>query len=370
MLFMHQILSLTKTLSALAHAHEGTILPGFTHYQHAMVTTLGHMLAGFAAMMVRDAKRLAHWLDLHDASPLGSVVAFGTTFPIDPAYTATLLGFKKPAVNSMDAITNRWEAEADLAFVISIFMNHISTLAQTLIVWSTPEFGMVKFADGFTTGSSIMPQKKNPDPLEVVKGKASFVQGQLVSLMGIGKANFIGYNRDTQWTKHIIIDVVDECLPAPAVMAGVLQTMTVNKDTMAHWCAKGMIGATSLLEQFSATHNIPFRVAKIVVEKAIKYSQQTDVVNYGAMLKALKEEHIDIPITRKQIRAWQDPRSIIDATKSYGGPGEQALADSLAVISFECHTLETWLGEQKQATMQAKITLVKEIAALLQKGNA
>lgn len=367
--FVKALPGFAKSLLALAKQHETTLMPGFTHHQHAMVTTLGHVFAGFAAMIIRDAKKFQHWIDIHNINPLGSVVAYGTTFPIDPVYTAKLLGFDKPAENSMDAVTSRWEAEADFAYAVASLMNHLSSFSQTLILWATPEFGMIKLADEFSTGSSIMPQKKNPDPLEVIKAKASFAQGQLVSLLGIGKTNFIGYNRDTQWTKYLIMDLVAECLPAAVVLKGMLETLIVDKEAMAHWCTKAMIGATSLLEQFASFNNIPFRVAKVVVEKAIKYSQQTDVVNYGAMLKALKEEKLDIAITRKQIRAWQDPQAIIEATHSFGGPGKEALGASLEILGKECDAIGLWLVKKKEEIVQAKTELAKEISNILEKGN-
>lgn len=369
MAFAAATLALAKSLIFLAKKYEDTLLPGFTHHQHAMVTTLGHTLAGFAAMVLRDAKKFQQWLKLHNTSPLGSVVAYGTTFPIDPSYTAKLLGLDKPAVNSMDAISNRGEAEADLAYAIVSLMNHLSSLAQTLILWATPEFGMIKLADEFSTGSSIMPQKKNPDPLEVVKGKTSFAHGQLVSLLGIGKASFIGYNRDTQWTKYLIIDLVDECLPAPTVLQGVPETLIVNQAAMAAWCKKAMIGATSLLEQFALTNKLPFMIAKVIVEKAIKYSQSADSVNYGAMLKALKEENLDVPLTRKQVRHWQEPFAIIAATKSAGGPGKEAMAQSLAELTKEVQTLEVWLADAYQQIIQAKALLEKETAKIIKKGD-
>lgn len=368
-IFIYQIMELTRTLLRLSQQHIGTFQPGFTHYQHAMVATLGHTFAGFAAMLTRDAKRLSHWLSLHNASPLGAVASYGTTFPIDPNYCADLLGLDGPMINSMDAITNRWEAESDVTFDICVLMNHLSTLAQTLLVWATPEFGMVKLADEFSTGSSTMPQKKNPDPLEVIRGKTSFVQGQLVSLLGIGKANFIGYNRDTQWTKYIVMDVIDECLTAPAVMKGVLETMTVNKEIMALWSTKGMIGATSLLEQFAQANNIPFRIAKIVVEKAIKYSEASDVVHYGAMCKAIEEEHVGVKVTRKQIRDWQDPKHILENTNSAGGPGEQSVLSSLALIEKECHALNRLLDSHKQRVKTSKKLLVDEMKKIMEKGD-
>lgn len=348
--FVGSLYRLYQGLASKSLMYQSTPIPGFTHHQHAMVTTLGHIFAGFASMILRDIKKFQHWIDIHNTSPLGSVVAYGTTFPIDPVYTAKLLGFDKPAENAMDAITNRWEAEADLAYAIVGLMNHLSLIAQTLIIWATPEFGMVKLSDEYSTGSSIMPQKKNPDPLEVIKGKASFAQGQLLGLLGLGKVNFIGYNRDSQWTKYLIMDLISECLSAPLVMKGVLETLTIHKETMAYWCTKGMIGATSLLEQFAAANKIPFRVAKIVVEKAIKYSQSSNTVNYGAMLKAFKEEKLDVSITRKQVRMWQDPIEIMKATHTMPGLDKNATGE-----------IESWLSDKNKQKSEAKAFLEQEM---------
>lgn len=153
-------IKLTQSLLQLADAHKAVVMPGFTHHQHAMVTTFGHILAGFANMVIRDIDRFQSWFPLHNTSPLGNVVSYGTSFSIDRKMTAELLAFDGPDHNSMDAITNRWESEADLGFAVVSLMNHLSLIAETLILMATPEFGMVKLADQYSTGSSIMPQKK------------------------------------------------------------------------------------------------------------------------------------------------------------------------------------------------------------------
>jgi len=172
-----QNIKLVEGLITQAQKFKDCLVPGFTHHQHAMVTTFGHILLAFATMLARDNQRLLHWFNLHNFNPLGSVVGYGTSFPIDQKFTSQLLGFDRVEINSLDVITNRWEAEADLAFAISVLMNHLSILAETLILFSMPEFKMLKLADQFSTGSSIMPQKKNPDPLEVIKGKAGLAAG-------------------------------------------------------------------------------------------------------------------------------------------------------------------------------------------------
>ncbi len=344
-------LGLAQTLIDLAKKYQSTPFPGFTHHQHAMVTTFGHILAGFASMILRDIERFKTWTGLHNHSPLGNAVAYGTSFPVDKKMTATLLGFDSPDLNSMDAITNRWEPEADLAFAVTILMNHLSLIAETLILLATPEFGMVKVADQFSTGSSIMPQKKNPDPLEVIKGKAGFAQGQLVSLLSIGKSNFIGYNRDSQWTKYIIMDLLAECEPAPVVLAGVLATLTINTKVMESWCHKGFIGATTLMEQLASEFHLPMRQAKVIVEKAVKGSGTAEHVTFSAVQKALADEGVSVPITETQVASWQDPATIIGLTKSFGGPGKHSMKTSLKKLKKKLASHKAWLMNKQEAEL-------------------
>jgi len=361
-----QVVQFVKNTNVLAHelliqakAHTGTVMPGFTHHQHAMVTTWGHVLTAFAAMLLRDTTRFTHWYALHNYSPLGGSVAYGTTFPIDRAFTATLLGFNGPEVNSLDEITNRWEAEADLGFAVTILMNHLSLIAETLILMATPEFGMVKLADQFSTGSSIMPQKKNPDPLEVIKGKTAYTAGVLSGLLSMGKSNFIGFNRDSQWTKYLIMDLVDESLPAPIVMKGVLETLTVNKTTMASWCDKGFIGATSLMEHIIQAYSIPMRNAKVLVEKAVKGSIGQEKVTFSALKQALADEGLSLPITEAQVSTWQNPATIISLTKSFGGPGKQSMKTTLKKLKKKLSAHTMWLMK-KQHEKEAAEALLKE----------
>ena len=352
LLFIGNSIGLAKTLLALADTYKSAPFPGFTHHQHAMVTTFGHILVGFASMVIRDIERFEAWFGLHNHSPLGNAVVYGTSFPIDRKMTAQLLGFDGPDLNSMDAITNRWEPEADLAFAITILMNHLSLIAETLILLATPEFGMVKLADQFSTGSSIMPQKKNPDPLEVIKGKAGFAQGQLVGLLSMGKSNFIGFNRDSQWTKYIVMDLLSECEPAPAVLSGVLSTMSVNTGVMESWCHKGFIGATTLMEQLTSEFHLPMRQAKVIVEKAVKGSGSNGKVTFSALQQALEDEGLNVPITEAQVVSWQDPATIISLTKSFGGPGKHAMKTSLKKLKKKLTSHKAWLfTKQKKRSM-------------------
>ncbi|MEK7577846.1 MAG: argininosuccinate lyase [Patescibacteria group bacterium] len=331
-------IKLTQSLLQLADAHKAVVMPGFTHHQHAMVTTFGHILAGFANMVIRDIDRFQSWFPLHNTSPLGNVVSYGTSFSIDRKMTAELLAFDGPDHNSMDAITNRWESEADLGFAVVSLMNHLSLIAETLILMATPEFGMVKLADQYSTGSSIMPQKKNPDPLEVIKGKAGFAQGQLVSLLSMGKSNFIGYNRDSQWTKYIVMDLVNECKLAPIVLGGVLETLIINTGVMEKWCHKGFIGATTVMEQIIQETHMPMREAKVIVENMVKAGS----------------DKLDL-----------DPKKIIACTKSYGSPGKNSMKTSLKKFKKKLSAHKAWLVRKKSDRVRGLVLLSAYIKNLI-----
>ena len=163
--YIKEIIILCYTLVGLSQKYKSYVIPGFTHHQHAMMSTFGHILMSFATMLARDTLRFSHWYYLHNTNPLGSAAGYGTSFPINSMLTSELLGFDCSDLSSLDQITNRWEPEADFVFSISVLMNHLSLMAQTFIILATPQFGMLTLSDDYSTGSSIMPQKKNPDPL-------------------------------------------------------------------------------------------------------------------------------------------------------------------------------------------------------------
>jgi len=363
--FSEQTILLSQKLISLADKYKDYVMPGFTHHQHAMVTTFGHILLGYAAMLNRDAKRFLQWFELYNFNPLGNSVAYGTAFPIDRVFTSQILAFSGPDLNSHDQITNRWEAEAALAFAITTLMNHLSSFSQTLILFSMMEFGMVTLSDEYSTGSSIMPQKKNPDPLEVIKAKTSLASGQLQSLISLGKANFVGYNRDSQWAKYLISDLIDECLLAPSVLSGLIETMKVNKDRMLALSEEGFIGTTSLLEQLASHYNLPFRKAKILVEQAIKYSQGNNKITHNALTKAFKENHLKLSITEKQVIDWQDPLKNIEATNSFGGPGLKSIKEASIMLNNEITKIQKTINDKLIEKQKALALLNKSINNLI-----
>lgn len=362
--FLEADISLTQMLLAKGKEYKNAVMPGFTHYQHATPTSFGHILMAFASMVIRDNNRFANWFNLHNFNPLGSITAYGTTFPIDQGLTTKFFGFDALEKNSLDVISNKWESEADFAFAIVVLMNHLSLMAQTLIVFSTPEFGFVKLDEEYSTGSSIMPQKKNPDPLEVIKAKASLASGMLQGLLGIGKCNFIGYNRDSQWSKYLIMDLVDECVAAPTIMSKVIKTLSIDRKKMEVWAHKNFIGSTSLLEQLVSGYQISFRKAKMIVEKAIKYSQGDNAVTYQALLKALKKEEKSIKVKEDELDKWQDPNWIIQQLKSAGGPGLESMETMAKEISQVLKSQHNFLNSKVKQIKDAHLLLNKEIIKL------
>lgn len=260
---------LIDVLSKLRVKHNKIQAPGFTHHRPAVLTTLGMIFDSFRQSLRRDLFRFQDWLKIYDKNPLGSVTGYGTSFNIDRQFTAKELGFKKPEPNILDPITNRGEDATALAFNIAMLMKHLSQLAQTLVLWSMPQFNYVYLPDQFCTGSSIMPHKKNPDVLEAVKAKASISYGILNSLLNINSANLIGYNRDTQWTKYLIMDLIDEIDPVISVISDLLLSVKINKKELALACQKDNLDLTFKMEREIRQNGQSLREVKRGIEERL-----------------------------------------------------------------------------------------------------
>ncbi|OGK20624.1 argininosuccinate lyase [Candidatus Roizmanbacteria bacterium RIFCSPHIGHO2_02_FULL_37_13b] len=363
--YVFSCLKLVEMLNQKAKQYQTTVMPGFTHHQHAMITTFGHILLGFSSMILRDIEKFMAFYQIIDKNPLGNAASYGTSFNIDRNLTTQLLGFAETDENSLDAITCRYEPEADVAYCITSLMTHLSIMSETLIVLSMKEFGMLEISDLYSTGSSIMPQKKNPDTLEVIKGKTAYAQGLLQSLLMSGKGAFIGYNRDSQWTKYIIMDIINETTLAPNIMAGIISELKVNEQRMMELANKGFIGATSLLEIFCQEYNIPFRSGKIVIEKAIKYSQNKDKIDFEGFKKATNEEKINVTVTKEQITSWQDPLNILNKYLSAGSPGKRAMNSTIKAVILKHTNQQLWLKNKHASLLAATLLLDKEIKQII-----
>ncbi len=355
--FFQRISSLMKVLLDQARKHQGMILPGYTHHQPAQITTLGHVWLSFAEALLRDGRRFQEWVERFNQNPLGSMTGYGTSFPIDRLLTSRLLGFDGPCPNSLDPIQNRWEPEAEFGFAVATLMNHLSSLAQTLILFSTGEFRLVRLDDAYCSGSSMMPQKRNPDPLEITKAKAALAHGSLLSLLSIGRSLFLGYNRDTQWSKYLAMDLIAECLPAPAVMAEIIASLRVNREEMALLSRKGFIAAPDLLERIVQEMGIPFRQAKAAVERAVKDSEAegAEQVRVSALNRALKEEGLRAEVDEKLASSAQEPEQVISRRNSLGGP--KALGQNILSLKRSLRILEQWLARKRNQRSLARTRL-------------
>ena len=365
--FVEGLIFLMEALLQRAEEHRSTVMPGYTHHQHAVVTTLGHLLLSFGEALQRDVQRFANWFALFNKNPLGAAAGYGTTFNLDRQLTSRLLGFDEPTENVTDPITQRWEPEAELAYDVAVMMDHLSTIAQTLILLSTREFNMIQLNDRHCSGSSIMPQKRNPCSLEVIKAKTSFAHGMVVNLLSIGKALFMGYNRETQWTKYWIMDLVDESKPVLSVMTEVIQLLQVNKAQMLKQAQEGFVGATSLMEWMVRKGSLPMRKAKMVVEKAVKYSEKEGKgkVSYQSLKKALTEMKVNIPITERDVEEMQRPERILSETLSIGTPSEKGVRENIASLRGWIQFDKNWLIFNRKKIEKAKTLIFKMEKQLL-----
>ena len=269
-----------------AERHADTIMPGFTHLQTAQPVTFGHHLMAWFEMLERDSGRLADCRRRMNQSPLGAAALAGTGFPIDRDFTARALGFDVPCENSIDAVSDR-DFVIELVSALAMLMMHLSRISEELIIWSSAQFQFVDLSDAYCTGSSIMPQKKNPDVPELVRGKCGRVYGQLLSLLVLMKAQPLAYNRDNQEDKPPLFDAVDTVKDCLRVYAGLLPAMTVDGAAMRAAALKGYATATDLAD-YLVGKGIPFRDAHEIVGRAVKLAIDAGCDLADLPLKQLK----------------------------------------------------------------------------------
>jgi argininosuccinate lyase len=254
---------LRGTLVTRAEAHPDAVMPGYTHLQKAQPVLFAHHLLAYAWMLARDFARLTHAYEAADVMPLGSAALAGTTFPIDRDAVAAELGFSAVSENSLDAVSDR-DFLVDLTYACTLGMVHLSRLAEEIVLWSSDEFGFITLDDAWSTGSSIMPQKKNPDFAELVRGKSGRAVGDLTALLVTLKGLPLAYNKDMQEDKEPVFDAVDTYGDSLHAMAGILQTMRVNAGRMRAGAAGGFMAATDLADHLAA-RGVPFREAHEIV---------------------------------------------------------------------------------------------------------
>ena len=262
-----QILNLEQVLVERAKEHTDTVMPGYTHLQRAQPTTFGHYMMAYANMLRRDVTRLEDCLERMDECPLGAGALATSTYPVDRFQTAAALGFGKPTDNSLDSVSDR-DFAIEFTSALSILMMHLSRFSEEIILWCSWEFKFVELDDAYSTGSSIMPQKKNPDVAELVRGKTGRVYGSLITLLTIMKGLPLAYNKDMQEDKEPVfdaIDTVEQCLP---VFAAMVNTLTVKHKNMQRAAAGGFINATDCAD-YLVKKGLPFRDAYMIVGRLV-----------------------------------------------------------------------------------------------------
>jgi len=262
-----EIRRLQRGLLDLAEREADTVMPGFTHLQTAQPITFGHHLMAWFEMLERDHDRFSDCARRLNVMPLGAAALAGTTYPIDRHYTAELLGFATPAENSLDAVSDR-DFAVEFSAAASILMMHLSRFSEELVIWSSAQFGFVELSDRFCTGSSIMPQKKNPDVPELVRGKAGRVFGHLFGLLTLMKGQPLAYNKDNQEDKEPLFDTVDQVRGCLKVYADMIPAMTPRREKMRAAALKGFATATDLAD-YLVRKGVPFRDAHEAVGKAV-----------------------------------------------------------------------------------------------------
>ena len=271
---------LIEILTDLAEEHQETIMPGYTHLQRAQPIMFGHHLLAYVMMLMRDRDRLKDCVKRMNVSVIGACALAGTTYDTDRDYEASLLGYDSVSLNSMDSVSDR-DFALEMLSDLSILMMHLSRFAEELILWSSWEFRFIELPEGFTTGSSIMPQKKNPDMAELVRGKTGRVYGDLVSLLTVMKGLPLAYNKDMQEDKEPVFDAVDTVKMCLRVMAPMVKDMIVHEDAMLEAAKKGFINATDLAD-YLVRKGLPFRSAYQITGNIV-----SDCVKKGTDLSSL-----------------------------------------------------------------------------------
>lgn len=321
---MRANVALRHALISQAESNFDVILPGYTHLQHAQPVLFSHHMLAYVWMLTRDYRRLQAARDAADACPLGAAALAGTTYPLDRQMTAGELGFASVIPNSLDAVSDR-DFLLDLDYACAVSCMHLSRLCEELVLWSTSEFGFIELSDAFSTGSSIMPQKKNPDFAELIRGKTGRVIGNLVSLLVTMKALPLAYNKDLQEDKYGVIDsakTLEDCLQCAA---GMIETMSIKPENMLKQAKLGHLAATDVAD-YLAKKGLPFRHAHEVVGHLVLLCEQR-----GCNLDDLSFDDFKAasPLFEEDIVKALDLPSIVAARTTEGGTGEAAVTQQM-----------------------------------------
>ncbi len=317
-----KIKELIEVFVNIAKEHKNTLLPGMTHLQHAQPISFAYHMLAYASMFKRDYERFIESYKRNNKNPLGCAALAGTPNNIDRFQTTKALGFDEPTVNCLDTVSDR-DFALEILFNISMLMMHASRISEELIIWSTSEFGFITLSDEYSTGSSIMPQKKNPDVPELIRGKTGRVYGNLVALLTVMKGLPLAYNKDTQEDKEPVFDSVKNALISIEILKETLKTMSVNADKMYEACKKGHLTATDLAD-YLVNKGVPFREAHHITGRAVALAESKGVDLSDLSLEELKKidnrigDDLDLSLENSMI-----------SRKSYGATAPQRVQEQI-----------------------------------------
>jgi len=324
-LIYEKINAVLNALLTLAAEQFDTIMPGFTHLQSAQPVTFGHHLLAWAEMLLRDQSRLQDCRKRLNVLPLGSAALAGTTFPIDREYVAEILGFDGVTQNSLDAVSDR-DFAIEFSACASLIMMHLSRFSEELVIWMSQANGFIDLGDAWCTGSSIMPQKKNPDIPELVRGKTGRVYGDLMALLTLMKGQPLAYNRDIQEDKECLFDAIDTVKMCLTAYAGLVPTITVNKESLYQAAAEGFATATDLAD-YLVVKGLPFRDAHEAVGKAVQFAIQHNKSLPSLTLSELQQFS---DVINDDVFAVLELEGSVSARNHIGGTAPERVKEAIA----------------------------------------
>lgn len=324
----------SESLTDLAKDHTDTLMPGYTHLQAAQPVSFAHHLMAYAFMNLRDISRMEDYIKRLNQMPLGACALAGTTYDIDRDFVANELGFDSVMGNSMDAVSDR-DYVMELGSILSIIAVHLSRLAEEIINWASPAYKFIEIDDKFATGSSIMPQKKNPDMAELIRGKAARLIGNMNQAFVMMKALPLSYAKDMQEDKEFIFDSIDTVKSCLKIMEGQIQSLNVNKDKMLEACKIGFLNATDLADYlvkkqvaFRDSHHIAARLVKYAIEKNLTL-EDLDLENYKKESDLFEED----------VYEAIDLKTCLKNRKSFGGPGPEEVLRQISYVEVKINKL-------------------------------
>ncbi|MCA9430858.1 MAG: argininosuccinate lyase [Candidatus Omnitrophica bacterium] len=346
-------------------AEKGTVMPGFTHHQRAFITTWGHLLVSYVQAWLRDIERGWGVFERTNRSPIGAAAGFGTSWPLDRELMASWLGFDSVLENSADSVSSRIEVETDIAAWLAIWMNHCSLVAQDLILFSMEEFQWVALATEVTTGSSIMPQKRNPDFAEVIKGKTSLVHGILTSLLSMAKGQPSGYHRDSQYSKPLGQDLWREIEGVPTVLETVYGSLKLDRKAMKEATKGGFLEAAEWADTISRESGLPFREVYAVIGQAVDRCRKTGTLTRVAVNATLERNGLDYRVSVPTAKQLAHPEGLLEGRVSQGSPNPNRVQEQIESMAGSVQSWERKIRKAEKAIEKKNLERGREIEKLL-----